>query len=395
MIDNKLTRKAKRIFRKTGVFAGALLLGVSGYAVLKNVADQNADWFNRAKVLVGKDVVSIQNFYDSLSYEGNSWFYVDAKGCKINVDSLCDAKYINHMKHKHLETADVHVKIDTVYVYCDDDSNSTKKSTKYVLGQSDTLSVIPGLGLHNYNLITIREFVADNSELQKWVDQYNDKYNCTYRHELQHYYNMKAGMRNWNSYEIKFVECCLDEVSASIAQCLEQCKNYNKHGKDERYLTDRFMFLKKAVRDGVIDISGDLSEKEQAYIANQVFEEWMQRRYAYYEEKCYDRAKLYLKDAVYHALKPDWQEHENLMQKCFNINGYDFWKYIKPQQNEVFARISSDKHNQFAKYMRNKKMYHFDKLEHIRLDKGRKSYNKQIAENVLTSKIIKIMGRKK
>ena len=71
----------------------------------------------------------------------------------------------------------------------------------------------------------MRYFKADNEKLQRIVDKFNDKYNCTRRHEYQHYLNALAGIgRSGQSYETKFVECCLDEVSANVAQLLEQRK---------------------------------------------------------------------------------------------------------------------------------------------------------------------------
>ena len=101
--------------------------------------------------------------------------------------------------------------------------------------------------------MNLRYIKADSEELQKVVDVYNDKYNCTYRHEYQHYLNAVSGIgRAGQSYENKFVECCLDEVSANIAQLLEQRKHYLESGRDLSFFTSRFKFYREAVESGKV-----------------------------------------------------------------------------------------------------------------------------------------------
>ena len=65
--------------------------------------------------------------------------------------------------------------------------NKNIKTNKniYKNGNADSLANMPAMGIYNYDKITIREFKAENPELQKKRDIYNDKLNCTYDHEYQ------------------------------------------------------------------------------------------------------------------------------------------------------------------------------------------------------------------
>lgn len=80
--------------------------------------------------------------------------------------------------------------------------------------------------------------------LQKIWDNYNDSLNCTEEHEKQHRLNEIAGiMQAGQSFDNKFIECCLDEVSANIRQLLAQRKNYLKRGRSLNRLRRGFPFM--------------------------------------------------------------------------------------------------------------------------------------------------------
>ena len=57
----------KTWLKKSGLYAGALLMGVSSYVLLRRVAEKNAPEFTQTQVVVGKDTISIQQFYENLS----------------------------------------------------------------------------------------------------------------------------------------------------------------------------------------------------------------------------------------------------------------------------------------------------------------------------------------
>ena len=386
----------KKKIKKIGGKAGFLLGGVSGAALLNAVARNYALEFNSTKVMVNNKSISMQNFYDNLVYTYEGWFYVDEQGQKTSVDSLCDTSYRRRAANSCYKNASFVEKIDTIYVdYAESVADSqAQKHLVYAIGAQDTVAQIPFLGVQNYGTMVIREFVSNDSAVQARVDKYNDEFNCTREHEMQHYFNMKAGMREWNSYSIKFAECCMDEMSASLAQCLAQIKKYQLHNGDKKYLTGRFKFLNQAIQEGRISTLGRFSKKEQQLIAESIFDEWMDIRYDMYEQRNRNRAVLYLSGATYQGIQPDWKRHEALMRKCFTIDGYDFWKYIKKREHEIFERISPEHKAQYASYSRYKfkTMKHFEQMEEIRQNEGKGAFKRKVGSNVLLSKLIKKFG---
>ena len=312
--------------RKIRSFAGALLLGVSGFALLRDCVDSKA-------IDINKMMISFVTLHDGTNTEKKGT--TDASINGINAE----------------QTSEI---IDTVYAFYTNDEAENKKR-QYVLN-GDTVDEIPLLGLQDKYNIVIREFVSKNSFLQDSLKIYNDRYNCTRRHEYQHLLNMFYGMHGYNSPEIKFAECCLDEMSAGIAQCLEQMRNYNKNGKDENFLTNRFGFLRNAIKEGRISTDKRLTPKDQEYIANCIFDEWMDVKYDMYEERTNNRVLSYLKDALYQNVQPDWLAHDLLMRKCFNIEGYDFWPYIKKREKEIFERLSKKRREEYGELI-DKKLY--------------------------------------
>jgi len=387
----------KQFVKNTGIYAGSLLLGLSSLAVMRNYADKIAPDFYATQVVVNGKSISMQEFYDNVGYYHGKWYYTSPDGVRADVDSLCDSGRRNDVIHAHFAKVALKEKTDTVYASYGDEKfkEKNKAGIMYRIGAQDSIPDIPLLGFHNYDSLTVREFVADNPKLQNVMDFYNDKYNCTRRHEYQHYLNMTYGMREWNSYSVKFVECCEDEISANIAQCLEQRKRYMEHGKDFRYITNRFPFLKEALETGKINSTGSLSKKEQQYLANQVFDMWMERRYDMYADRNNSRTLYYLKDAGYRNVLDDMPRHEKLMAKCFSINGYDFWKHIAAREKEIFDRISSDQRKNYASLCRDKfrVLNHFEQMEEIKCAEGNERFEGKIFNNVLKAKIVRFFGK--
>lgn len=387
----------KRIVKKAGIYVGTLLLGVSGGVITKNFVDENAPEFLKTEIKVGNNTISMQDFYENVAYEHGGWYYTSSDGIKMNVDSLCDSKQKNDAVHAHLSKVKLKERVDTVYASYGDEKfkKKNKSGIMYRIGAQDSIPDIPFLGFQNYDQLVVREFIADNPKLQNIMDFYNDSLNCTHRHEFQHYLNMTYGIREWNSYSVKFVECCEDEISANIAQCLEQRKKYMENGCDFKYITNRFPFLKEALESGKINSTGKLNPKEQEFLAVQVFDMWMEKRYDMYVERNDSRTKHYLKDAGYFAVQDDMVRHAKLMSQCFNINGYNFWKHISKHEQEIFDRISPEQRKNYASLCRDKfrAMNHFEEMEKIKDEEGCESFDKQIMTNAIKARIFKLFGK--
>ncbi len=390
----------RKSIRKVGIYCGTLLLGVSGYALLRHVATENAPEFNRTKVTVNKDKMSIQDFYSGLQMGNAGWLFIDKDGKPHNVDSLCDSRHRENALHGHYKHVKLKEKIDTVYVRYSGKEfrEKTKSNFIYKVGVLDSLPNLPSMGKYSYDLLLLREFVGDNPKLQKIFDIYNDSHNCTKAHEFQHYLNNTFGMHDWNSYSIKFAECCLDEVSANIAQCVAQRENYLKHNRDLSYITGRFRYYTDSIKAGVITPTlSTITPKEQKIIAEGVFKGWMEDKFEIYRKNNQNRTISYLKDASYGAVQENWDRHNALMKKFFNINGYDFWKYVQPKEKEIFENISDEQKKVYASWCRKKfrEMSHFEKLEYLRMSEGNLAYNRDISGNVFKAKLIKTFGMDK
>lgn len=388
----------KKWVKKTGIYAGCLMLGISGYTMLRNIAEENAPEFTKTEVVIGKDTISMQDFYDNLQYKDSVWQYTAKDGTVINVDSLLDVRQRNKKVHAHYKSVKLRERVDTVYASYGDERFKEKTSSDimYKIGARDSLPNMPSMGIHSYGTLTVREFIADNPKLQSFVDIYNDSHNATHRHELQHYLNMTYGMREWNSHSIKFVECCEDEISANIAQCIQQRRNYFAHNRDLEYITPRFGFYKDTLAADAIRANPDvLSEKEIEIIANGVFDAWMKDKYNIYVKGNDSRAKYYVKDATYAAVQDNFEVHDELMAKCFNIDGYNFWPYIKKREPEIFDRISQEQRKNYASLCRDKfrKMTYVQKLEYMKQKEGKKPFDKKLRENWVTAKIIRLFGK--
>ena len=375
----------KKKLKNFGVFS--LMVGVSTLAMMYNVAKQQVPELSNGYVKVNDRSMSLYDFYIHLEADNNKWFYIDEDGNKTDVDSLCDSQYRTKQHDATERLVSGKKEVDTVHVEWED--NVVSKGAIYTIGAYKTKEP-PSLGLFTGETINVRKFVSSSKELEEAFEQFDDKYNCTYRHELQHYYNARAGINDWNSYEIKFAEYCLDEISANIAQCLEQCKNYMKNGRDVKYLTDRFSFTKKALKNGDLKLDGKITESEKKYIALHVFDEWMQTKYDSYVESNNNRVIDCLRSAGIYEISPNWKKHNELMRKCFKISGDDFWQYIEARQREVFDRITSAQRSEYENCATNKieNQRHVERLENLKR-KDYKNYQKTIRQKVLAAKMIK------
>lgn len=388
----------KKLLKKMGFCAGMLLCGVSGNSLMQNFVKENITEFSQTQVVIDKDSISIQQFYENLTLTSKGWVYTNKEGKKYNVDSLCDYRHQEEQKQKNLRQLKAKKQIDTIYVSFEDEKFKEKEAKKiiYKNASSDSLANMPSMGINNYDMITIREFVADNPKLQKIMDNYNDSHNATYAHEAHHLQNTKNGMRTWNSYSIKFVECFLDEISVNIAQCLKQRENYLNNGKNLDYITERFSPYKEAVKRGKFVPSKDsISEKEQEFIANSVFDKWMKDKYNSYYKQEMTRTKFFLKDAPYPAIIEDKDKHNALMEKFFNIQGYNFWKYISKRENEIFAKITPEMKAEWkileqAKY---EKLSYLEKLEVQKIIQGKEKFNQTLNKNKVTSRLISTFSK--
>lgn len=218
----------KTWIKKAGFCTGILLCSVSTYGLMRKIADENASKFNNTNIIIGNDTISMQKFYYNLSNTIHGWIYTDNQGKQINIDSLNN--HIQKEKNKQQRLNEIKLKhiIDTIYVSQAQDSTLSKDTFIFKNKNAVPYKNMPAMGVYDYDMIKIREFTAENPNVQEKIDKNNNKYNCTFRHEYQHYLNTRNGIRNWNSYPIKYVECCLDEISANIAQCLAQRKTILK-----------------------------------------------------------------------------------------------------------------------------------------------------------------------
>lgn len=385
----------KAWIKKTAFCTGMLLCGVSVYSLMHKIADENAFEFNNTQLIIGKDTISMQKFYYNLSNTIHGWIYTDSQGKTINIDSLNNTSVKEAQKQQGLKAINLKTQIDTIYVSQD---ISELEKDKLIYQNKDALLFenMPSMGLYNYDRITIREFQANCPKLQNKVDKNNNKFNCTFRHEFQHYLNTLYGLRKWNSYPIKYVECCLDEISANIAQCLEQRKNYLKHGKDLKYITDRFSTYKQAIIDKKITPqTKHISATEAEFIANSVFSSWMQEKYEIYAQQEKRRTNFFLQDASFAAIQEDMKKHQEVMEKFFTIDGYNFWQHISHREQEIFAKITPEMKKEWALFNKQKfaNMSHLEKLEYQKLLKGNESYQKDINANKIKARIISFFGK--
>ncbi len=367
-------------------FSVGLAAGVSFYPLMRNVVHSHTADFDKIQVVVGKDTFNKQDFYDRLTYRAGAWRLLCADGTMVNIDSLADFRTKDAKLHERFLERKLIKTVDTVYVrYAKFVENPGEGDIVFRMEANDSLGYLPTLGNYSYDRLNLRYFKADNDELQKIVDVYNDAYNCTYRHEYQHYLNAVSGIgRAGQSYENKFVECCLDEISANIAQLLEQRKHYLENGKDLSFITRRFYFYKKALERGEIKpVAEHLTEKEIRFIANNVFDSWMEKKFDMYVCGNTSRTAHILSKTNYNGVQPDSLRHRQLLEKMFVIDGIDFYPSIAGREGEVRQRIPAErlKYFRFLKKEKYQQMGYIEKLGKERIAKGECNYNISMAKN--------------
>lgn len=388
--------KTKRFLMKAALGA-SLAAGVSLFPLMRHIVGRQTADFDKIRVTVGTDTVSKQQFFERLSYRDGAWRFAASDGTFVNVDSLADFRTKDALLHEYFCKLKLKNSVDTVYVrYAMGSQKKYMSDIVYGMGAKDSLGYLPSFGRYNYDRLNLRYFKADSEELQKVVDVYNDKYNCTYRHEYQHYLNAVSGIgRAGQSYENKFVECCLDEVSANIAQLLEQRKHYLESGRDLSFFTSRFKFYREAVESGKVKpAAGIYSKKEVELIAGGVFDAWMAEKFNLYVRNNTARTVHILSKTNYNGVQPDSVRHRRLMRACFNINGVDFYPYIARREAEIKAKIPNDKLKLFRllKKEKFKEMGYLEKLEKMRIEEGERDYNVTLAKNKLWAHAKKLLG---
>ena len=396
----KTKQMKKNTIKKVGLFTGLLLCSVSGVALMHQVAKENAPEFNQTKVVIDNKTISIQDFYDNLHFGSEGWIYTTPEGKKLNVDSLCNFHHKEQRKQDALKNLKLKKQIDTIYVsYAQNELKTLNKpNIIFTKAPADTLANMPAMGRCNYDVIVIREFKADNPELQEKMNRYNDCLNGTYVHEEQHFFNAQNGIRTWNSYPLKYAECCFDEISANIRQCLKQRQNYLNHGRDLKYITNRFSFYREALETGKFyPQPGKISEEEAGFIANAVFDSWMKEKYDMYSKQVYSRSKYFLKDAPYPAILEDKDKHNDIMKMIFTIDGVDFWKTLSKREAEIFARITPEMKKNWENLSNEKfqKMGYLEKLEYKKITEGNQTYQNTLNKNVLKAKLISMFNMDK
>lgn len=392
-----VTRMKHAKLKKVGFYIGMLLCGVSGYSLMRHIAQKNVSEFDKTEVVIDKDTISIQQFYYNLSYTTFGWVYTNPQGKSFYVDSLCDYRQHENRLQNTLKNIKLKKQIDTIYVSYDKRLYKKHSEPKiiYKNAYADSLPHMPSMGIYNYDVITIREFKADSPELQKKVDIYNNCYNCTFDHEYSHYLNTLNGIRSWNSYPIKFVECCLDEISVNIKQCLSQRLNYLTNGRDINFITPRFDFYRNAIENKTITPQTfQPTSDEVKFIANAVFDAWMNDKFDIYIRQECSRSEYFLRDAPYVAVLEDIPKHNAVMKKIFMINGIDFWKHISLREKEIFNRITPEMQQKWQSLCDNKfqNMSYLEKLEFLKTTQGVKKYNMMLNKNKIKARIISAFG---
>lgn len=377
----------------------ALLGGVSLIPFMRNNINQGAAEFAKTQVVVANDTLSLQEFYNNLSYNSR-WMIETKDGSKIPLDSVADFRFRDERNYAALQSVKLTNKVDTVRARYDSQDWKVAKSSDIIcsLGSLDSLRYIPSLGLYSYDKIIIREFVADNPRLQKIVDNFNDKYACTYDHEYKHYLNALDGSgRAGQSYETRFVENCADEISANMAQLLAQKNNYFDNGKNLNFITPRFNFYTSAIAKGKISPEKNkITDEEKSIIANGVFDFWKKDQLPLYVERNTNRAIYSLGKTSYNGIKDDPEKSDELMKKMFLINGIDFYPFIKDRLPELREKIPEESKKKFLqqKQFKYRTMNYLEKLEHKRTEEGKSAYNEELLENKIKASLYNVFCRK-
>lgn len=378
--NNKYSfKKKRRKITLSFTLTSILLLGTSFnriYYVMEDFKPEN----NKIPFIYKHKTYSFDEFYDNIHYKDNAWKTV-VDGDTINLYNQTDFRFNGDYRHRAIQNLPEELVIDTIKVKPHPSNNID--SAYYFYNHRDSIQNIPSMGSQTWNKIKIRKFISTDPEIQKFINQYNDEYNCTYAHEKQHFLNALAGtMKSGQSYETKFVDLCMDEISANIAQLLAQKENYKKYN-DTSYITSRFDFYKEWI-DRPIDKYVlnehtnssdyankktslqvfDMSTEEARFIAENVFDKWMEDKFDIYHDRVLSLTKHYLNNSNYNGCLEDKEEHNRLMNQIFTINGTNFYPFIEHKEKEIRERIPESYKKEFQKItdIKKSKQNYFSKL---------------------------------
>lgn len=243
-------KKTKRLwlgFSLTSVLMAGTSLGGS-YYVLESF---EPELYQEKQIVIGKDTLSQDEFAENIKEKDGIWYYRNPqKKSLTDLNVLSDYRTQGDHRYRWYQTLQLEKVIDTIVVK--KDRNIGK--LYYFYGPNDSIENLPSMGRQSGNRLRIRHFVSDDPAVQAQLNIYNDAYNCTERHEKQHFLNAQNGMaQSGRSYETVFGDNCMDEVAANLAQFKEQRKNYLEHGRDEAYITPRFNFYKEWIARHPVD----------------------------------------------------------------------------------------------------------------------------------------------
>lgn len=311
--------------------------------------------------VVGKTDIPIQQFYDSLEEKDGQW-YARLDGKTYNLHELTDYRTKSDVFHNSQHKNKTTTIIDTVRVERD---QSSRRVIYAPYATADTLDKIPNLGTYNKGKIHICHFVSNDPELQKYYDLFNNEYNRTWRHEYQHFLNARAGIdKSGQSYETKFAEMCFNEISANIAQLLEQRRQYFEHGRNSKYITNQFKFYRDYLNGMENADPEKINPAEAKFIAEGTFDMWIKRKLPLYYERNFKRTKNCLAGASYAGCIDHPQQHRQLMYKMFKIDGIDFSQYLNGKEDELLQKLPQNYKDEIVALMREKKqnMTYLDKV---------------------------------
>ena len=401
---------AKRWAKRLAAYSASavvLLSGVSSYA-LKELEKVNAQEFENSKVIFMRREIPIQEFYENITYKKNRWVYRDKKTNKqYSVAQMSDFNIGNRTKAQKWVEAQKrrHTKIDTVYYMRVDNpqwQHKNKSNIVFQFGLRDSLPNMPSMGISGWEEMKIRQFEPKNCKREMSIEIYNDKYNCTSAHEEHHFYNQNPGEDKekqvnvgqiGQSYELTFVETCLDEISANIEQLKAQRQKYLDNGNDLTHITPRFNFYAQAIKEGKInpERGKEISKVEKELIANGVFDSWMNEKYNIYRERNMKRTMRIHSSSYsnYNSVQENLPRHRRVVKHMFDKDGIDFSPYIFAREKEIIDRITPEQKAIFAAEVARRKenMTHLDKLEQLRIEKGMQAFNAKIEQNIKLAKV--------
>lgn len=414
----KISSRRKKVnlaFSLTSLLlAGTCLSGIN-YCV-QQMDQFTPEKFPNEKIVLNNTNISHEEFYENLKKKGNGWYFVKRTPSQktfYNLNKISDYrtngdKYFNDTQQLTFSYA-----IDTINVK----KAKTGTQFEYQRGTQDAFPNKPAYGLlENNGKATIRYFYSDTPDIYEICKYDNNEYNATLDHENQHFWNLLI-RKSGQSYETKFAELCMDEVSANIRQLMRQRKNYIEHDYDLDYITDRFSFyrdwLKKQTSPiqpiEIADPQNDegktfaelnsqripaadnisiqtpweatltsasqteapnnpvMSEEEISVIANGVLQAWIEEKFEIYIAAEVSRARYILSNASYIGCTDHPKLHEECMRTIFTINGIDFYEPIAGKEDYFKEHIPEEDKKTFAEIMAKKKenVSYWQKVEQL------------------------------